>query len=286
MRGTTEEINITRDNDGRVNTNNGNPGPDVEPVDVIKCRECGNLVRRINTQHLQTDRCRYTQPEKVRVNRDDRDDLLRPDHPETLEEYKDKHPDAPVVAPRERMKLAEANRDPEVDSRRKEMLKRRWRGEPMTNIVESLARKNDVTENAIWKDWADRSKWIDRVFGLDDAEAVVVEALAEKTDIKEELRQMARRAEDQEQISEAIRALKAVDDNLDDIIDHQKDLTEVGDRARRQEVHVEGEVTHEHKPGEDLDEETLKQLDELTGGEDEDVVDAEFEVVEEGSDAD
>lgn len=273
---------MTRDNDGRVNTDNGEPGPGIEPADVIQCRECGGMVRRLNNQHLETDRCRYTKPEEVRVGEDDREDLLRQDHPDTVAEYKDKYPDAPVISPRERMKLAETNRDPDVDARRRELLKRRWRGESMTNIVESLANRHDVSENAIWTDWTDRDKWIGRVFGLEDAETVVVESLAQKQDVRERLMKVASRAEDQNEINAAVRALKAVDDNIDDTIEHQQKLGNVDQAASQHEVHVEGEVDHKHEPvGDGLDEDTLRQLDEMTGGEDEEVIDAEYEVVDE-----
>lgn len=274
---------MTKDNENKVDTSTGEPGPNIEPVDVIKCRECGGMVRRVNSQHLQSDRCMYTAPEKVRTGEEPRDDLLRPDHPTTVEEYKDQYPDAPVVSPREQMMLAEANRDDEVDNRRRELLKRRWRGEPMSNIVESLASRYDVTENAIWKDWTKRDQWIARVFGLDDAEAVVVESLAQKQDVRERLLNIARQAEDQNEISEAVRALKAVDDNIDETIEHQQKLGNVEKAASKHEVHVDGEVDHDHQHeavGDGLDEDTLRQLDDLTGGEDEEVIDAEFEVVE------
>ena len=275
---------MTHDNSGRVNTDTGDPGPDLEPADVIKCRECGGMVRRVNTQHLGTDRCRYTQPEEVRSNRDEREDLLRPDHPETVREYKEKYPDAPVFSPRQKMVLAEANREERVDERRREMLKRRWRGEAMTDIVESLAERYDVTESMVWSDWQARGDWISRVFGLDDAEAVVVESLAQKQDVRERLLRVARQAEDEGDQSEAIRALKAVDRNIDDAIEHQQKLGNVDKAASEHRVHVDGGVDHDHEhelsPGEELGEETLEQLDGLTGGEGEEVVDAEYEVVD------
>lgn len=278
---------MTRDNDGKVNTDTGDPGPNLEPADVIRCRECTNMVRRVNSQHLQSDRCMYSAPEKVRTGKDEREDLLRPDHPTTVEEYKEKHPDAPVISPRQQMQLAEANRDEEVDGRRKEMLKRRWRGEAMTNIVESLANRYDVSEDTIWKDWSKRDQWISRVFGLEDAEAVVVEALAQKQDVRERLMGIARKAEDQNEISEATRALKAVDDNIDETIEHQQKLGNVDQAASQHEVHVDGDVSHEHKPvGDGLDRETLEQLDDMTGGDDEEIIDAKFETVDEGGDND
>ena len=153
---------MTRDNDDRIDPETGDPGPSIEPADVIECRECGRMVRRVNTQHLQTDRCMYTDPAEVRTGRDGREDLLRPDHPKTVAEYKEKYPDAPLMSPRERLKLAEANRDEEVDERRREMLRRRWRGREMGDIVSSLADSHGVTESALWKDWAKREEWIGR----------------------------------------------------------------------------------------------------------------------------
>jgi hypothetical protein len=279
---------VTKDNSDRVDTDTGDPGPDLEPSDVVKCRECGGMVRRVNTQHLGSDRCRFTQPKKVRSGegiREERSDLLRPDHPETVEEYKDKHPDAPIVSPRQKEMLAEANREERVDERRREMLKRRWRGEAMTDIVESLADRYEVSESMVWNDWQARGDWISRVFGLDDAEAVVVESLAQKQDVRERLLRVARQAEDKDDANEAIRALKAVDRNIDDTIEHQQKLGNVDKAASEHKVHVDGGVEHDHdhelSPGEQLGEETLEQLDGLTGGEGEEIVEAEFEVVNE-----
>jgi len=279
---------MTRDNENKVNRDTGDPGTALEPTDVIQCRACKNMVRRVNTQHLTSDRCMYTDPQKVRVNRDLRDDLKRPDHPETVEEYKEMYPDAPLLSPRERMKLAEANRDEEVDERRREMLRRRWRGEEMGDIVTSLSDRYDVTRSALWKDWAKRDKWIARVFSLEDAEAVVVEALAQKQDVRNELMRVARRAEDQNEVNAAIRALKAVDDNIDETIDHQQKLGNVDQAASEHKVHVEGGVEHAHKHeavGDGLDEDTLRALDSMTGGDDEDIVDAKFEEVNPDTDS-
>ena len=267
---------MTKDNEGRRN-DMGDPGTALEPADVIQCRECGNMVRRVNTQHLQTDRCRFTDQDEFH-----REDKLRPDHPETIEEYREKHPGAPVLSPREKIKLAEVNHSREADQRRKEILKRRWRGDQMTRIVEDVAAKYDVSESTVWSDWSRREKWISRVFGLEDAEAAVVEALAQKQDVRERLLSLARRAEDQNEVGEAIRALKAVDSNIDEAIEHQQRLGNVEQAASQHEVHVR----HSDGVGSGLDEDTLRQLDELSGGEDEEVIDAEFrEVPKEEGDA-
>lgn len=273
---------MTRDNENMVDTSTGDPGPNLEPADVIKCRECGGMVRRVNSQHLQTDRCRYVNPEGVRVNRDEKDHQLRPDHPETVEEYKEKYPDAPVVSPRERVKLAETNRDPETDARRREIMRRRWNSENMTDIVEDLARRYDIEEDTIWKDWQRRDEWIDRVFGLEDSEAVIKEVLAQKHDVRQRLMNVYNRAQDQNEQNAAIRALKAVDKSLNDSVDiHQT----IADDEPSGDVRVEGEVTHTHRPaGDGLAEDTLRRLDEETGGGDEEIVDAQYEVVEEEGD--
>lgn len=262
---------MTRDNDGRVDTSTGDPGPELEPADVIQCRECGSMVRRVNSQHLTSDRCVYTDPEEVRTG-DERPDLARPDHPETVEEYREKYPGAPVMSPRERMELSKSARDDEVDERRRELLRRRWNGESMTNIVESLADRYGVSEDTVWKDWTNRSDWIGVVFGLSDTEAVVQEALAQKRNVRERLMRLARRSEDENELNAAIRALKAVDANLNDTVEHEMEMHEMlEDRGIDPEtgepIDVESEDVTGEQPGEDLSEETLRQLDEITGGE-------------------
>lgn len=264
---------MTKDNEGRRN-DEGNPGPAIEPVDVIKCRECGHMVRRVNTQHLQTDRCTFVDQDKF-----DDESQRRPNHPETVQEYKDKYPGAPIMSPREKMNLVEKNSNDETDQRRRELMRRRWRGEEMADIVKSLASKYDVTTNAIYKDWSDRERWLPRVFGIEDAEAVVTEALAQKQNVRERLLRVARRAEDTNEVNAAIRALKAVDKNIDDTIEHQRKLGEVA--SADQTVEVTGKVSHEHERlGDDLDEDELEAIDAITGGEDEEVIDAEFQEVE------
>lgn len=271
---------MTRDNDNKRDFN-GNPGPNIDPVDVIKCRECGSMVRRVNNQHLQTDRCRYAYPEKVRTGNDEREDIRRDNHPETVEEYKTKYPDAPVISPRDQMELAQTNRREETDQRRKEMVKRRWYGENMTDIVSSLAQKHDVTESTIWKDWSNRDQWLPRVFDLGDAEHVVLEALAQKQDVVQRLNRLARTAETQEELDTARMALKSVGDELSDIVNMQMDLGNIDKAATKHQVEVEGDIEHRHEPvGDRLSEDTLKQLDEITDGDDEEIIDAQYEVVE------
>lgn len=275
---------MTRDNRDKIDPETGDPGPNLDPADVIQCRECGGMVRRVNHQHLTADRCKYTKPGEVRVGEDEREDLLREDHPTTVEEYQEKYPDAPVLSPREKAKLAKGNRDEETDERRREMLRRRWRGEDMSRIVDDLAEEYGVARNTVRKDWGRREGWIGRVFGLEDADAVVLESLAQKQDVRRRLLRVARRAEDQNDVNAAVRALKAVDANIDDTIEHQQELGNVERAATEHRVEVEGEVNHEHRhtdAGVGLDEDTLEQLDELTGG-GEEVIDAEYEVVEDG----
>lgn len=272
---------MTKDNEGKRNKE-GEPGPNMEPSDVIRCRECGGFVRRVNTQHLRSDRCKYAgSVDEITTADGYREDLLRPDHPETTAEYKEMYPDAPVINPRERAELAEKARDEEASERRRELIKRRWRGEKMGKIKESLAEKYDASTRTITRDWRNREEWIGPVFGLEDADAVVLESLAQKQDVRERLLRIARQAEDQQEISQAIRALKAVDDNIDETIDHQQNLGKVAQATSKHKVEVEGEVDHRHEAvGDDLDEETLKQLDDITGGDDEEVIDAEFQEVD------
>lgn len=251
----------------------------LEPADVVRCRECGGLVRRVNEQHLETDRCKYGSVEARRHGDP------RPDHPDTVQGYKEKHPDAPVMSPREKRKLASANEDPEVTERRKELMRRRWRGDSMSRIVESLANRYGVEESTIWADFRDRENWIRRVFGLVDAESAVVEALAQKEQIRSELRNIASRAKNQNELRAATAALKEVNSSLDKDVEHRR---EVAEAATPDQTEVSGEVTVTHRtdPGSDLDEETLENLDRLTGGAGEEIVDAEFAEVEPDGDGD
>lgn len=272
---------MTKDNMGRRN-DQGEPGVHMEPSDVIRCRECGGMVRRLNSQHLQTDRCMYVDQDKF-----DDPNQKRQDHPTTVQDYKQKYPDAPVMSPREKMNLVEQNSNPEVDNRRREMLKRRWRGEAMTDIASTLAANHGVSESTIRKDWSNRDDWIARVFGLADAESVVAEALAQKQDVRERLLGIAQQAERNQETAEAIRALKAVDSNIDSSIEHQQELGNVAKAASKHEVEVSGDVEHDHRHkavGDDLDADQLEAIDAITGGEDEDVVDAEFYEVDEEDD--
>lgn len=279
---------MTRDDSGNYDESTGDPGGDLQPRDVIKCRECGGLVRRVNHQHLVSDRCKYTKPEDVRTGKAEREDLLRPDHPTTTQEYKEMYPDAPVMAPTQSKMLSEAAKDPEVRDRRQSLLRRRWRGEPMTDIVESLADKHGVAERTIWDDWRNREDWLPELFGLGNAEAVVVESLAQKKDVRERLLKIANRAETMDEHDTARKALKAVDANIDKTIEHQQNLGEVEQAATKHEVEVSGEISHE--PGADLDDDTVEALDAITGGGDgggdggggEGVIDADFREVDDG----
>jgi len=274
---------MTRDNEGYVDPDTGNPGPNLEPSDVIKCRECGNMVRRVNRGHLQSDRCRYTDPKAVRTGKDDREDLLRPDHPETVGEYEEKYPDAPRLSPALRKDLRESAIDDEVSERRRELTRRMWRGEDPGDVYDRLEQKYDTPRGTLRYDWSTRSEWMGRVFGLEDAEAVVMEALAEKNEVRSRLKRLARRAEDTNDVSEAVRALKAADSSLDETIEHLRDLGRVASADSTHKVEVEGSVEHDHThgpAGDRLPDETLEQLDALTGGADADVVDAKFERVD------
>jgi len=257
---------MTEDNSGDAD-GVGNPGPDLEPADVIKCRECGNMVRRVNQEHLRTDRCRYVDTEEASVARYDKDDRLRKDHPETLDDYKEKYPDAPTVSPRLRQELAERASDEDVAQRRRELIRARWRGEEPGAVAERLAEKYGVAESTVKRDWRDRGEWIGRVFGVEDAEAVVLESIAQKKEVREQLLRLGQRAADTEDINAAVRAMKAADSNIDDTIEHLRKLGEVASAADEKRITVEGEVDvdHDHTdPGESLDEDTLEKLDALT----------------------
>lgn len=270
---------MTRDNDGNV-TEEGNPGKNIQPSEVIRCRECGNLVRRVNTQHLQADRCVF----KTRGEGVDKENHRREDHPLSVDEYKEKYPDAPVMAPAERRAIAEQNASEEADERRREMMTRRWNGEDLTEIKKSIADKYGVAARTVRHDWESRSKWIGRVFGLEEAEAVVAEALAQKQDVRRRLMRAASRAEHEQEFDDMIKALKAVDQNIDDTIENLSETGMIEGAIDRKEIRVEGSVEHEHSaedPGEGLDESTLRDLDALTGSDGEEaVVDAEFREVE------
>lgn len=250
---------MTRDRQGRYHPDTGDPGPDLEPEDVIKCRECNSLVRRINHGHLTSDRCRYTDPEDVRVNREDRDDLLRHDHPETIEEYREKYPDAPLMSPAEKMKLAKANEVAEVTERRRELLSARFTAEPMKDIVERLSEKHGVAESTIRSDWAHRRDWLARVLDAGELEVKVLELMAEREHNKKVHRRLARKAEDQNQLGIAIQAIREADAIAEDMVDTYAEWS----REDRDEIDVESTI--EEAPGEELDEETLAHLDELTG---------------------
>lgn len=267
---------MTADNSG-LRDADGNPGRDVAPADVVMCRECGNLVRRVNKQHLLSARCRFTAPPEERWTDEGPDeDRLRDDHPETVAEYKEMYPDAPVMSPAEREKLSDINRSEEADERRRELARAKWSGETLGECAGRIAEKHGVSESRVRSDWADRSEWMGRAFGLDDAEAVIMESLAHKKDLRESFGRLARKAEDSEEISEAIRALKAKDDNVDEMIQHQMDLNDL--RAPdKTEVTVSGSVDHEHRAvGDGLDEDTLASIDAITGGGPDGAVDVEF----------
>lgn len=269
---------MTRDNAGLVNTNTGEPGPNLEPADVIKCRECGGMVRRINKGHLTADRCVYTDPEQARTARDDKAHYKRADHPTTVADYKEKHPDAPTMSPALKARMAEANIDDRTSQRRRDMMRRVWRGESPSEAYDAIQHKYGVERSTLRADWADRESWIGRVFGLKDAEATVLSALAEKDEIRKRYRALATRAEDNNEIGEATRALKAADDNIDATVRHLRDLGRVASAGSSHTVEVKGAVDHNHRPaGAALDEATLRQIDEITGGDDEIIVDAEYE---------
>lgn len=274
---------MTRDNAGRTDGSwrPGEPGKALEPADVVGCRECGGLVRRVNNQHLRSDRCRLIRPDKGTE-----EDNLRSDHPTTVAGYREKHPDAPVMAPRERLKLSEANADPEVDERRRELVKSRWQGEDMGSIVGRLSERYGVSENAVWRDWTRREEWLPRVFGIDDAHTAVMEAIARHGDVLDRLDRLARRAESQSEVEEARRVYKevakATKDQADLLLSATERMGEAG-APQSASLRVSGRIEHEHRnsrgaPGEELDDETLREVDDLTGGE---VVDAEFRDIQE-----
>lgn len=257
------------------------PAPvNPEPEDVIQCRECGNMVRRVNQQHLRTDRCRYVDTDEVSVNRHEKDHLLREDHPETVDAYKEKYPDAPVISPRERQKLARASVDEEADRRKRELLQRRWRGDDLNTIVDELSDEFGVAEGTIRADWSKRNEWIDRVFGLEDAEAVVAEALARQTDVADRLDRLASRALSEGDIGEARRTLSELANVLDDISDRQMELADLGEAVSEHRVSVEGRVDHEHHAeeiGSDLSPDERQALDDITS---EDAIEVESRAVD------
>lgn len=272
---------MTRDDSGEVD-DRGDPGSNLDAAEVIICQECNNVVRRVNSQHLQSGRCRYTYRDTPH-----KEEYKREDHPETVEDYKDKHSDAPVISPAERKRIKSQNSSEEADERRREMMERRWNGEDMSRIKESIANKHDVTPRTVRRDWANRDEWIGRVFGIEEAETIVAESLAQKKDIRRRLMRAASQAEHQEELGHMVRALKAVDDNIDDMIDNLTETGLIEGAVERHEVALEGKVEHEHRTGdagEELDEATMRDLDALTGGDDdepiEEVVDAEYREVE------
>lgn len=271
---------MTRDNAGRTNDwRDGEPGKALAPADVVSCRECGGLVRRVNNQHLRSRRCKLKDPDG-----EERERNLRDDHPTTVAEYKEKHPDAPLVSPREKRQLSKANADPEVSARRRELVKARWRGEQMGDIVERLADQYEVSENTVWRDWTRRGEWIERAFDIEDADAAMVEVIARHEDAIDRMDRLSRRAESQGDVSEARRTLEKVMGALGkhaDLVDNiRESADEMGLPSGR--VEVSGTVEHEHRgaPGEELDDEILQALDE-EGGE---VIDARFREVSEEPD--
>lgn len=263
---------MTKDNNGETSYN-GEPAPELQPKDVIKCRECGGLVRRVNNQHLQTNRCMYVGEEGKNTH----DWNERPDHPETVAEYKEKYPDAPVMSPKERMNLAEQAASEEADQRKKEMLKRRWRGERMTDIAEALADKYDCAESTIRADYARRGEWLGRVFGIEDTEAMIAEGMAEKKQVRQRLMRIAGRAESENELKTAIQALKAVDSSVEDEMDTQMELSDLATSKTEHHVRVEHDAV---RPGDEADAEELAAIDEITGGADEEIIDADFEEVD------
>lgn len=275
---------MTRDNAGRTNDwRAGEPGKALAPADVIECRECGGLVRRVNNQHLRARRCRLKDPD----GDPDNERNQREDHPTTVSDYKEKHPGAPVVSPREREELSRRYADPETDARRREIVRSRWSGERMTAIVERVAEQHGVAETTVWRDWVRRDEWLPRVFDIDDTSTKLVEILARQDDVIGRLERLAARAESQGDTDEARRILaevrKALSDQFGNVADFRERAGEAGVSGRAS-VEVSGRIEHEHRgaPGEELDDETLADIDRLV--EDGEVVDAEYTPIEEEPD--
>ena len=261
---------MTRDNEGKT-AGNGEPAPELQPDDVIKCRECSGLVRRINNQHLQTNRCMYTDPEGKNTH----DHKLRPDHPETVDEYKQKYPDAPVMSPAERLKYSRRASNEEVDKRRREMMQRLWNGEDLSEIAGHLAEKYGCSESRIHADYSERGDWLTRVYGMEEAEAIMAQGMAQKKEVRQKLMRIANRAESENELKTAIKALKAVDSSVEDELDMHMEMGKIAQEGD------DAEVAHDAvRPGGDAETEELEAIDEITGGEGEEIVDVDFEEVD------
>jgi hypothetical protein len=66
---------------------------------------------------------------------------------------------------------------PEVQERREKLLELRFKGFPMNEIVTTLAKEHQVTENAVYMDWNRRDTWIKEVAGFTDLDSELYESL-------------------------------------------------------------------------------------------------------------
>lgn len=107
----------------------------------------------------------------------------------------------------------------------------------VSKVTSKLADKYDCAEGTVRNDWSRKSEWMREVWEVDDAEAVLDEALAGKRRIIQELWKVYRNADSS---NAGIGALRTLDDVYDSLIDMMQSIGEVEKAPEKHEVDFEG----------------------------------------------